>query len=362
MAWGHAFRGLKPTATLASSLRDVDSLTISVNWITFIAKVHRYSPKTAGPVILTGMSDAADRRLRWYHLTPDRFVIGLLAVDGLLGLSGRFQCFEKGWPVLIALATLAMAALFLLAWFAVALVTGWRFQFSIRSLLVLTLAVAAPFSWLAVERKAAREQKDAVEEMRRLGWDVSYDWYNPFALKPQPPQPAWLRNLLGEDFFARVIYCRNGKITDAGRADLEGFSKLERLWLSGTGITDAVLEHLEGLTQLRYLRLSSTRVTGAGLANFKGLTKLRRLELRGTNITDAGLEHLKHLKQLQELWLDGTQDTDAGLRHLEGLKQLRELRLDTAHVTDEGMMMLSRALPNCEVTCYGATIGRVRRY
>jgi hypothetical protein len=42
---------------------------------------------------------------RWYHLTPARFFLGLLAVQVLLLLSERFQWFtfneKKGWTVLI---------------------------------------------------------------------------------------------------------------------------------------------------------------------------------------------------------------------------------------------------------------------
>ena len=43
-----------------------------------------------------------------------------------------------------------------------------RFQFSLRSLLVLVVVVAVPCSWLAVEMKKAREQKEAVENSARL--------------------------------------------------------------------------------------------------------------------------------------------------------------------------------------------------
>lgn len=32
---------------------------------------------------------------RWYHLSPDRFIIGLLAVEGLSLLSERFQWFTS---------------------------------------------------------------------------------------------------------------------------------------------------------------------------------------------------------------------------------------------------------------------------
>jgi hypothetical protein len=44
---------------------------------------------------------------RWYHLTPARFFVGLLAVQVFLLLSEKFQWFpfnqNKGWTVLIAM-------------------------------------------------------------------------------------------------------------------------------------------------------------------------------------------------------------------------------------------------------------------
>ena len=82
--------------------------------------------------------------------------MGLLAVEGLLLLSERFCWFafneKKGWTVLIAVAAVGLAGLFTLLWFAASLLFRWPFQFSLRSLLVLTEAVAIPCSWLATQR------------------------------------------------------------------------------------------------------------------------------------------------------------------------------------------------------------------
>ena len=79
---------------------------------------------------------------RWYRLTPDRAVLGLLAVEGLFLLSERFRWFafnqHKGWTVLIAAATIAVALLLLGLWFLAALVFRLRFQFSLLTLFVLT--------------------------------------------------------------------------------------------------------------------------------------------------------------------------------------------------------------------------------
>jgi hypothetical protein len=58
---------------------------------------------------MTSMDDTTPPRVRWYRLTPDRVVIALLAVEGLLWLSERFGWFgwHKGYAVLTAVALIA---------------------------------------------------------------------------------------------------------------------------------------------------------------------------------------------------------------------------------------------------------------
>ena len=266
------------------------------------------------------MTDPNPTRRRFCP-TPAWLVLGLLAVEGLLWLSERFQWFafnqHKGWTVLIAVASVGVAMILMLLWFAVARVFRWRFQFSIRSLLVLTVAVAVPFSWLAVEMKKASEQKAAVEAIRKIDrqWAsermgeiikekgfVMYDWQE--SGRAQPPAPAWLQSLLGDDFFADVasVDLSSGQLADADLACLEGLPQIQSLYLNGTTVTDAGLPHLEGLSRLQMLNLSG-------------------------RITDAGLEPIGKLGRLQTLCLDGTKVAGTGLKHLKGLTQLRVLVL-----------------------------------
>ena len=86
---------------------------------------------------------------------------------------GGFQWFafnrHKGYTVLIAIAAVGVALLLMLLWFLVAVLFRLRFQFSILSLLLLTLVVAVLCSWLVVERKQAREQREAVVAIRAFG-------------------------------------------------------------------------------------------------------------------------------------------------------------------------------------------------
>jgi hypothetical protein len=268
------------------------------------------------------MVDDPSKRL-WYRLTPHRFVIGLLIVECLLWLSKSALWLDKGWAVLIAIASVGVAVLLMLFWFAASLIFHRRFQFSIRSLLVLMLAVAIPCGWLAVEKERAKQQSNAVEEIKKLGgvvryyWDIGYG--GPYLPNAQPPGPTWLRNMLGVYFFAdiRWVIFNDRQITDAGLDRLKSMTGLQMLWLINIKFTDAGLEHLQGLTQLQYLRLDYTQVTGVGLKNLKGLTHLRFLCLANSQVTDQGLEQAKGLTQLQELILDGTQVTDTGVKKLQ---------------------------------------------
>ena len=288
--------------------------------------------------------------LRWYRLTPDRVVVGLLILEGLLILSEWFGWFalnrHKGWTVLITVAAVGAVLSLTFLGFLVAVLFRRRFQFSIMSLLLLTLVVAVPLSWLAVERKRAREQRMAVEAIEKLGgWvgdNYEFDALTSSLVIREPPGPFSLSGRLGEYFFTRVteVNLDETLATDTDLERLEGLSQLQCLELGGAPVTDAGLDHLKGLAQLQWLTLSETKVTDAGLERLKGLTQLRRLYLDYTMATDAGLEHLEGMTQLQLLLLGDTQITDAGLRHLTGLTQLEELWLDGTRITDAGLECL----------------------
>ena len=149
--------------------------------------------------ILTGMADTTSKP-RWYCPTPGWLVVLLLATTGFLYLSERFQWFSfnshTGWTVLLAVASVGVVLLLMLPWLVAALIVRWRFQFSIRSLLLLVVAVALPFSWLAVEMKKARDNKKALNEIQSVGGSFAY----------QLVWPEWVRRFVGDDdYFFEVL-------------------------------------------------------------------------------------------------------------------------------------------------------------
>jgi hypothetical protein len=344
-----------------------------------------HSPVSA---ILVGMNDASAPELRWYRLTPDRLVLGLLAVEAFLLLS-QWRCWfslnqHKGWTVLTAIAAVGMTLLLLLIWPVVSLIFRRPFQYGLRSLLLLVAAVAIACSWLTTEVQRAKKQQEAVAVVKEAGGTVEYV-LDPFEVPPRNC-PAWLQRLFGADFFRTALVARIE--SDAGMEVLDALSDLRDLTLNGPAITDAGLVNLRSLDHLEELRFYGTKVTEAGLgpvgtlhhlrvlapqkvtdsglAHLQGLSGLRHLDLSNTEISDAGLVSLLSLKQLQELnvgntaitdaaidyfWrlpqlavldLSGTKVTDVGLKYLSQFSQLTSLRLNATMITDDGLAYLQR--------------------
>jgi hypothetical protein len=179
------------------------------------------------------MADAPETKPRWYRLTPDRLVLGLLAVEGLLLLSqwGGWLPFNrhKGWTVLMAVAAVGLTLLWMLLWFAAALIFRCRFQYSLRSLFVLVFAVAIPCSWLATEMQAARRQRDALIAIADvLHGYVTMDYLDTVPGTLDVPYPEWLGDLLGDDFFTDVtsVYLTGRELTDRDLGHLRAFCQL----------------------------------------------------------------------------------------------------------------------------------------
>ena len=129
------------------------------------------------------------------------------------------------------------------------------FQYSLRTLLLLVLLVSLPLSWLATKIQQKKAERRAVAEIERLGGEVEYDYE--WGIAPLPPGatwevsrpgPAWVRKLLGDDFFSDVVCVMcgfNDELTDDGLEHLKDLTQLQRLNLCGTNITDAGYEKLK---------------------------------------------------------------------------------------------------------------------
>ncbi len=237
-----------------------------------------------------------DRTARWYRLTPDRCVLGLLAVEGLLLLSEWFGWFafnrHKGYSVLVTIATVAAAMLLMFVWFLAALVFRLRFQFSIRSLLVLAVVVAIPCSWLATEMKKAREQREAVEGIWKAGGMVSYDYQldpdggvTPFA---KPRAPAWLRRIVGDDFFGHpgLVNCYPGPPSDELLPVIGQLKGVTSVYLAGLAAASEPFKAISTLPHLTTLALGGP-IDFHDLAQIPPMPEVKVLQLGEMHVTDS---------------------------------------------------------------------------
>jgi hypothetical protein len=216
------------------------------------------------------------------------------------------------------------------------------FQYRLRTLLAIVSLWAVACSWIAVQRRQARIERQAALEIEQLGGEV-------FWRRAAP----WLQQSIpGVSMFERVVEVdmRRVQATDAALEHVKALSALDSLSFDGSGVADNDLRKLSELTSFRgHLSLIDTKLTDAGLKHLRELTRLYALYLSGTQVTDAGLEDLKGLSRLELLDLVNTKITDAATAKLRCLRRLRRLDLRRTQVTDTGADELREALPACEV-------------
>jgi len=275
--------------------------------------------------------------------------------------------------------------------------TGQRrwFQFRIRSLLILTLIVAATMAFWV---RPAMLQRAVV---RTLPADatVGYDFQTAGGGASLTPAyvPGRLVDLLGIDFFADVtsvqvivmsenVYphlgqlhniewldIRDRNISPAHLANLTPLTRLRGIRLRGASfqnsaivhlshfntvqsldltfaeVGDGALEYVNQLRDLRTLRLGGTRITDAGLIHLQKLRNLEHLELFETQITDAGLAALRDIPELQSLRLGATQITDASIDHMIAMRKLAAVELYDTKITPAGIARLEAERPDCNL-------------
>jgi hypothetical protein len=97
------------------------------------------------------------------------------------------------------------------------------------------------------------------------------------------------------------------------------------------------------------INLTGQPVGNSDLAQIAQHTKLQKLWLSQTGVTDVGLIELQSMKRLRVLGLARTGITDAGLKYLAAIKSLREVYVFPTKVTDSAVDELKGALPGVRV-------------
>lgn len=234
-------------------------------------------------------------------------------------------------------------------------------QFGLKAMLLIVFACAVASLWLAVSIRRAKERRESVLSLEKLGAEIIYRhqrpvWNGPINYKATHPGPGWLREKLGDAFFDRVaevyllensiggsVDSQRKAITDADLASLRGLGELRALTIQGYfEVTDNGLAPLQSLGGLEVLSLNMIKNPGGISLALKGLTRLRKLSLQNMHLNDAALEHVGTMTRLEDLQLNVTDVGDEGLAHISGLENLQRLGLNATKVTDHGLKHLSQ--------------------
>ncbi|MCH7728516.1 MAG: PD40 domain-containing protein, partial [Planctomycetes bacterium] len=226
------------------------------------------------------------------------------------------------------------------------------FRFSLRTLLIVVVILGIGFAWVAFKFQQVWEQRKVVAEIEKVGGE-SYFCYELRA--GTSPGPAWLKEILGEDFFATVVhvYLYDKKATDDTLANIAKLTELETLIISNIAVSDVGIQHVSNLTKLVYLELSHTCVSNAGLAHLKKLKQLKTLDLSGSRVTGEGFVHLRHLSNLEELYILSEQATR---KNILALKQA----LPQVRIADRSGISNIRASPSGDHIAF--SVNRGSRY
>jgi hypothetical protein len=210
------------------------------------------------------------------------------------------------------------------------------YQYSLRTLFLLTLIVSLLMSWYAVKLKKARAQKKAVDAILAAGDTVEYDYEfdeQGNEIKGAKGRgPAWLRELLGRDYFDTVVHVAVASV--AGMDAVNGLVRLRSLSVLVPGDGEDPLKHLEDIDGLEELDINGS-VTDAGLDRIRRLRHLRRLTLGGQesmglySMKGFGLAALQSCPTLRELIVQNYDLPPSALEQIETLSQLEKLTVST---------------------------------
>jgi len=134
------------------------------------------------------------------------------------------------------------------------------------------------------------------------------------------------------------------KFNDAWMPSIGKLTRLKTLRFTNNGkVSDAGMAQLAGLKDLEQFSFVGTQITGRAYAKFEGFTKLARVSHRGSSIDDEGLMQLcDHLPNLENISLAHAKFTDAAAPNLAKLTKLKGLELGTMNATPQTLKHIAK--------------------
>lgn len=229
------------------------------------------------------------------------------------------------------------------------------FQIKLRTLLLLMGIIACSLAFYVTQ---VLPQVRAVNKVKMLGGSCIYKYQVGedmlWVENPKKPGPAWLRKIIGDDFFVRLIMINIDQKAFTND-DLKCFQALKHLYridLDGPMVDDESMKILSEIDSLQELHTYDSYVGDEGLRHVSRLKNLKRVSFGRSEITDEGLSYLASLPLLERVYLLEVNISNQGLIAFQQLKHLQELQVHGDGV-DAGILEI---LPGVEISCYGPSL------
>jgi hypothetical protein len=174
--------------------------------------------------------------------------------------------------------------------------------------------------------------------------DLAVPGAGPHDHRKDDPYDATFFEHVGHLSTLESLNINSTKFNDDWMAPIGKLTNLKSLRFTNNGkLTDAGMAQLAGLKNLENFSFVGTQMTGKAYARFEGFTKLTRVSHRGSSIDDEGLRQLcDHLPNLESLSLAHAKFTDAGAPHLAKLTKLKGLEVGAAKATPQALKHIAK--------------------
>jgi hypothetical protein len=106
-----------------------------------------------------------------------------------------------------------------------------RFQFRLRTLMIVVTLLAVPFAYVGWQAKIVRERKAMLAELSAADWRrPGFRWHSP------TPQIPWLRRILGDKAVAMLVVPPN--------ADQQAITEIRQMFPEAD-LAKGFLDHIE---------------------------------------------------------------------------------------------------------------------
>jgi hypothetical protein len=209
-----------------------------------------------------------------------------------------------------------------------------RFQYTVRSLLILLLVAAVAFSIPSWRRKQYWDQWRAVQRLRELGVGVVVE----------PKEGKWMRSFIGDDAYVSTlgVSFERKRVTREMMDCLGTFFDLEQIVMTDCVVDNNDFAKIAHYTGVKSIYLQDTNLSDVGLKQFAGFVNVTEFFMVHSDVTTDGLKCLAGMKNLSRFGIARCNNvSEEALVQLVPLKALEHVEFGVP-ISDKSIPVLKK--------------------